>query len=80
MILKKDWGTSVRLRVFTRRKHNVRTPTKEQLNKVLDTGEYKGRVTAGEIQAAFDCGEEVSFYFLFMLVVSIRDRFFTSGR
>ena len=80
MILKKDWGTSVRLRIFTRRKHNVRTPTKEQLNKVSDTGEYKGRVTASEIQAAFDCGEEVSFYFISVLVVSIRYRFFTSGR
>ncbi|EDR04961.1 uncharacterized protein LACBIDRAFT_303888 [Laccaria bicolor S238N-H82] len=59
MIFKKDWGSNVRLRIFTRKKHNVRTPTEEQLEKVWDSGEYKGKVTAGEIQAAFDCGEEV---------------------
>jgi len=79
MILKKDWGSSVRLRVFTRRKYNLRTPTKEQLNKVWDTGEYKGKVTAAEIQKAFDCGEEVNFHFISILVVLIHYRFFTSG-
>jgi hypothetical protein len=79
MILKKDWGSSVRLRVFTRRKHNLHTPTKEQLKKVLDTGEYKGKVTAGEIQKAFDCGQEVSFPFISILMVSIHYRSFMSG-
>lgn len=61
MILKKDWGSSVRLRVYTRKKHNLRLcdPSEEQLKKVEDTGEYKGQVTASEIQEAFDCGEEV---------------------
>ncbi|EDR08972.1 uncharacterized protein LACBIDRAFT_296612 [Laccaria bicolor S238N-H82] len=57
--LQEGWGSSVGLCIFTQKKHNIHTPTEEQLEEVWDSGEYKGKVTAGDIQAAFDCGEEV---------------------
>jgi hypothetical protein len=61
MISTEGWGSPVRKRISVRKKYRCRKPTQEQLKNVSDK---VGAVTADEIHRAFDCGDEVGYYFI----------------